>query len=62
MPLVGDKGRRGVGRHRGGRLASPVHGHLLTQLTHERHIRAPNGVPKAQRLKSVVSGGGYECP
>eukprot|EP00962_Isochrysis_galbana_P027131 scaffold8494_cov125-Isochrysis_galbana.AAC.3 len=34
MPLVGDKGRRGVGRHRGGRLAGPVRGHLLTQLTH----------------------------
>eukprot|EP00962_Isochrysis_galbana_P013636 scaffold3867_cov160-Isochrysis_galbana.AAC.5 len=49
MPLVGDKGRRGVGRHRGGRLASPIRGHLLTQLTHERHIRALS--------ESALSGG-----
>eukprot|EP00962_Isochrysis_galbana_P026474 scaffold8224_cov118-Isochrysis_galbana.AAC.19 len=62
MPLVGDKGGGGSGRHRGGRLASPVRGHLLTQLTHKGHVRAPNRVPKAQGLKSVVSGGGDEGP
>eukprot|EP00962_Isochrysis_galbana_P058545 scaffold31696_cov139-Isochrysis_galbana.AAC.2 len=54
MPLVGDKGR-GSGRHRGGRVASPVRGHLLTQLTHEGHVRAPNRVPKAKWLKPVRS-------
>eukprot|EP00962_Isochrysis_galbana_P021712 scaffold6414_cov148-Isochrysis_galbana.AAC.2 len=58
MPLVGDKvykGGGGSGRHRGGRLASPVRGHLLTQLAHKRHVRAPNRVPKAQGPPSNVT-------
>eukprot|EP00962_Isochrysis_galbana_P000569 scaffold163_cov142-Isochrysis_galbana.AAC.1 len=54
MPLVGDKGGGGSGRHRGGRLASPVRG-LLTQLTHKRHVRAPDiGRPGGGTGRSLV--------
>eukprot|EP00962_Isochrysis_galbana_P031365 scaffold10225_cov146-Isochrysis_galbana.AAC.1 len=40
---------RGSGRHRGGRLASPVRGHLLTQLTHEGHTYTAKQLAKLPR-------------